>query len=248
VTTNSGCAWTAASNAAWLTVFSGASGSGTGTVELRADPNPGAQRTGTVTIAGQTYTVTQAEAAPNCVATINPSIQNAAPSGGAGNTLSVTTPPGCGWTAVSNTSWLTIDSGGSGSGNGSVTFTIAPNPGAARTGTIRVAQHTFTVNQDAGAQAPCSYSISPATAYIGAAGGDAGTVTVATASSCSWTVVNNASWITWNSNSSGSGGGSVYVTIAPNAGPARSGTMTIAGQTYTVNQASGPLPLTQRDK
>ena len=56
-----GCAWTAASNVAWITITSGASGSGSGTVNysVAANGTP-SSRTGTLTIAGQTFTVTQA--------------------------------------------------------------------------------------------------------------------------------------------------------------------------------------------
>jgi hypothetical protein len=59
VTTQSGCAWTSSTSASFITVTSGASGSGTGTVGLNVAANPGADRTGTVTIAGQTLTVNQ---------------------------------------------------------------------------------------------------------------------------------------------------------------------------------------------
>ncbi|MCC6743286.1 MAG: M36 family metallopeptidase, partial [Acidobacteria bacterium] len=59
VTAGSGCSWTAASNASWLTVTSGASGSGNGTVGYSVAANSGAARTGTLTIAGQTFTVNQ---------------------------------------------------------------------------------------------------------------------------------------------------------------------------------------------
>ena len=57
-----GCSWTAVSNATtWLNVTSGTSGSGSGTVGYSYDANPnGTLRFGTITIAGQTFTVTQA--------------------------------------------------------------------------------------------------------------------------------------------------------------------------------------------
>jgi hypothetical protein len=61
VTTSAGCNWTAASNAPWLTVLSGAAGSGNGTVQIRAASNEsGSARSGTLTVAGQTVTVNQA--------------------------------------------------------------------------------------------------------------------------------------------------------------------------------------------
>ncbi|MGP8196555.1 MAG: BACON domain-containing protein, partial [Syntrophobacteraceae bacterium] len=57
----SGCSWTAVSNVSWISVVSGASGSGNGTVTYSvAVNNATTSRTGTITIAGKTFTVTQA--------------------------------------------------------------------------------------------------------------------------------------------------------------------------------------------
>ncbi|HEX8557267.1 MAG TPA: M36 family metallopeptidase [Pyrinomonadaceae bacterium] len=61
VTAGAGCGWTAASNAGFIGVTAGASGSGSGTVTYSVGANTGTtSRTGTLTIAGQTFTVTQA--------------------------------------------------------------------------------------------------------------------------------------------------------------------------------------------
>ncbi|HIJ75110.1 MAG TPA: hypothetical protein HPP81_00155 [Deltaproteobacteria bacterium] len=60
-TTGSGCCWVAASNVTWITIKSGATGTGDGTVTYSVSKNTAtASRTGTLTIAGQTFTVTQA--------------------------------------------------------------------------------------------------------------------------------------------------------------------------------------------
>jgi hypothetical protein len=60
VTTQSGCPQTSVSNAAFITITSGATGAGSGTVTFTVAPNPGPNgRTGTLTVAGQTVTVTQ---------------------------------------------------------------------------------------------------------------------------------------------------------------------------------------------
>lgn len=59
VTANSGCSWTVASNAPWITVTSGASWNGSGLVSLSIPAYKDSTRYGTVTIAGTTYTVTQ---------------------------------------------------------------------------------------------------------------------------------------------------------------------------------------------
>lgn len=64
VTTAAGCTWTATSNDAWLTINSGTPGNGNGTVNYSVAANTGPQRTGTITAAGQTLTVTQAAPLP----------------------------------------------------------------------------------------------------------------------------------------------------------------------------------------
>ena len=63
VTTGAGCAWTAASNAAWITITSSASGIGGGTVLYAVAPYTGHRknRNGTMTIAGQTFSVKQSK-------------------------------------------------------------------------------------------------------------------------------------------------------------------------------------------
>lgn len=60
VNTSSGCAWTATSSESWLTVVSGASGTGTGAVVFQVAANiTGQARTASLSIGGQTFTVTQ---------------------------------------------------------------------------------------------------------------------------------------------------------------------------------------------
>ena len=62
VTSASGCAWTAAASASWITVGT-ASGGGTGTVHYTVAANTStSSRSGTVTVAGRTHTVSQAGA------------------------------------------------------------------------------------------------------------------------------------------------------------------------------------------
>jgi uncharacterized protein (TIGR03437 family) len=64
VTTNlPDCSWTATSNAPWLFVISGTPGQGNGTVSYSVAQNDTFARMGTLTIAGETVTVSQAAAA-----------------------------------------------------------------------------------------------------------------------------------------------------------------------------------------
>jgi hypothetical protein len=62
VNTATGCAWSAVSNAGWITIVSGAAGAGSGTMSYSVAALPGrmSQRTGTLTVAGKTVTILQA--------------------------------------------------------------------------------------------------------------------------------------------------------------------------------------------
>lgn len=88
------------------------------------------------------------------------------------------------------------------------------------------------------ASTACVYALTPTVASFGAAGGT-GSVAVTTfpASGCNWTTTSNAGWLPVTSNSEGNGSGTANYAVAPNSGPARTGTITIAGQTFTVAQA-----------
>src|SRR6185295_12562395 len=102
---------------------SSANSSGPGTVQYNVQSNSGPQRTGTMTIAGQTFTVTQAN---GCSYSIFPTSQGFSASGGSGS-VSVTTSSGCSWTASTATPWININSGSSGSGSGSVNYSVQFN-------------------------------------------------------------------------------------------------------------------------
>jgi len=237
VTAASGCAWSATSNAPWITVQAGSTGTGNGSVTFAVTPNTGPARSGTASVAGQFVTFNQAESAaqtqPVCSPTINPGAASMAASAGS-TTVAVTAPSGCSWTVASQAAWITVTSGASGAGSAGVTFSIAANPGAARSGNVSIAGQMFTVNQSAN----CSYSINPVTAAIGSGGGAGPPVAVTAAAGCAWTSTSNAAWISVTSGAAGAGNGSVTFTVAANAGASRAGTVTIAGQTLTVNQAA----------
>jgi len=70
--------------------------------------------------------------------------------GAAGGTGTVNITSSCDWNTASNAAFITIDSGTSGTGNGSTGFTVAPNnTGSPRTGTITVAGSVVTITQRA---------------------------------------------------------------------------------------------------
>jgi len=88
----------------------------------------------------------------NCSFSLNPTSQIFIASAGSGS-FTVGTSSGCSWHAVSNSSWLTTNS--SGTGNGTVNYSVAANSGNSRTGIISVGGQNFTVFQSGGNGSGC---------------------------------------------------------------------------------------------
>lgn len=240
VTAGSSCTWDATSGAGWLTVTSGTSGSGNGSVSISIAANSStSQRTGTVTIGGEPFIVTQAGTTP-CSYAISPAAQSASAAAGSA-TVAVTADSSCEWAATSGASWLTVAGSAGGTGNGSVSISIAANTSTAqRIGSVTIGGEAFTVTQ-AGATLPCSYTISPTAKSSGAAA-ETTTVGITTTSSCGWTASSAASWLTVSGTSSGTGSGTVWIAIAANTSTSqRIGSVTIGGRAFTVTQA-GTIP------
>ena len=147
VTANVGtCAWTATSNAPWLTIAAGASGTGSGPVSYNVGANTGTARTGTLTIAGQTFTVNQA----GCAYALSPPSQGHPLVGATGRVVTLTNGAACtwSWTATSNVPWLTIVGPASGAGGSftNITYDVGATA-TARSGTMTIAGLTFTATQ-----------------------------------------------------------------------------------------------------
>jgi hypothetical protein len=238
VTTTAGCTWTAVSNAGWITINSGTPGNGNGTVGYSVAANSGAARSGTLTIAGITYTINQGAGTSGCTYTLSATSANVAVGGGVGTVNVNASAATCTWTAVSNVPWVTFSYSGSGTGSSVVVYSVAANTGAARSGTLTIAGITYTINQ-AGGTSGCTFTLSPTSANV-AIGGGIGTINVtASTATCAWTAVSNVPWVTLTYSGSGTGSSLVVYSVAANSGAARSGTLTIAGITYTINQAGG---------
>ena len=248
--TLAGCQWTAQSSSPWNTAEP-RQGQGSGTVRITVAPNSGVARNANITIAGVAVAVAQAAlsetpapgpvpppspAPPSCTYSIAP-LTKVALSAGEQFAITVSAASGCAWTAVSDVSWLTLTQGAAGSGSGTLPVNVAANSGPARSGTLRVAGLTVTVEQQTvPPPAPvCSYSINPTSRSIGADNTDF-TVDVRTLTSCSWTAAVNAPWITLLDGATGVGNGTVRLSAIANGGPPRSGTVTIAGLTFTIQQ------------
>ncbi|MEZ5356395.1 MAG: VWA domain-containing protein [Bryobacteraceae bacterium] len=151
----------------------------------------------------------------------------------------VTTRPECKWGSISNDAWITLEAGQSGQGDGAVSYRVAANGTAnARTGTVTIAGRTHTVRQAAGSA--CSYSISPASATVSSSGGFGSIDVTASPSDCTWTAAAQAEWIGLNSGqrtAGGIGNGSVNFSAGSNpSASTRTGTILVAGRTFTVTQ------------
>ena len=83
-----------------------------------------------------------------CNYSISPTSKNFGGSGGFGS-VTVSVAAGCLWSAVSSDSWITITSGASGAGNGSVSYSVQgfASRGETRVGTLTIAGLTYTINQ-----------------------------------------------------------------------------------------------------
>ena len=163
VTTQSGCAWNATSNASWL--IAGTSSSGSGTLSYSFDANMGPARSGTLTIGGVGFNVSQAS---GCTYALNATSTSMPQSGGSGS-VTLSTASACSWSVASSATWLTVTSAGSGSGSATVTYAVAANGGAARSANLTIGNQTFLVTQAAatsGVAAPVA-TLSPTSMDFG---------------------------------------------------------------------------------
>ena len=128
----------------------------------------------------------------SCTYSINPSGNSFASSGGTGS-VNVTASGGCTWTAVSNAaSWITVSSGSTGSGNGTVAYSVPANPNTtSRTGTITIAGQTFTVTQSGNVAA--QYTITSSAGSNGSIS-PAGSVKVNQGASQTFTITPNTGY------------------------------------------------------
>lgn len=130
------------------------------------------------------------------------------------------------------------------SGNETITVTPSSSPQPLAAGTWYVGVYGYQASAYSivatvtGGGGGCSYSIWPTSASYGASGGN-GSVSVTTTAGCPWTASSNSGWIHVTSGASGTGSGTVGYRVDANSGGPRTGTMTIAGHTFTVTQSSG---------
>jgi hypothetical protein len=223
-----GCGWSAVSNVSWATITAGTTATGPGVAEFSISTNTGPERSGTLTIANKPFAITQAAGCDYHLDSAGATFQ---PSGGSG-TITMNVASGCSWSAVSDASWISITAGTTGNGTGTIAIAVSPNSGPQRTGTVSAGGQRYTVTQLTG----CTYSIDPVTWGFPAAGA-ADWINVHAPAACPWTATSQASWLTITNGTAGTGSALVYFVVAPNPSGPRSGTLTVAGITFTALQS-----------
>jgi hypothetical protein len=208
----------------------------TGSLTLPGTPGAFQSSSGTVSSQANTGFVMKLDlgSAVSCRLSFSPGSLNFPVIGGTA-TVSVVAPSGCAWEVISGSSWVVVNLPTSGVGPGVVTISVGSNEMSlsSRSATVNAGSASAAVTQVAGScSSPQFYPVSQSFASTGGAG----SVAVAIPPSCAITAVSNASWITVTSGQSATGNDLVAFTVAADAGAARSGTITIGGNVYTISQ------------
>jgi hypothetical protein len=203
------------------------------------------RREAPLTVAGTTVTIAQA-AAPTpepCTFSVAPASAAFPAAGGSGEVVVTASAPTCAWAASSSVPWITLTGGAGATGSGRLAYTVAGQTATSdRSGTLDVAGTTVSITQAAAPPPPppppppCTYTVTPTEVRTTLLGG-AFDIAVETGDTCAWTATSHASWITVNGTASGTGSGSIRITVAVTLLSGRSGTITVAGQTVSVTQS-----------
>ncbi len=220
--------WTAKSSDSWIKVTSASSSAGSAKVWFDAAANPSTEgRTGTLTIAGKTVSVSQA----GLWSKLNYDGTVFGTSSGSGF-IDVQVEGDGTWTASTDASWLTLlDAGGHGSA--SVMFVVDDfnTAVASRTATVTIAGKTVEITQRG-----YELSIDPAVADLASNAG-AGEIGITAPIDALWEAIVTVDWIRLVGETTGLGNGTLRYTVTDNTtGDLRTGKIIISGQEYTVTQ------------
>ncbi len=226
------CTFSVSSNKDWIDPRA-SSVVGGGTVNIDVEANPGAERSGTVSIGGRSVSITQ-DAAP-CPASPNSVDPTDRQSPYQGETFDVDVSnerPDCSFPVSSNRSWIPVGAS-SVDGGRTVRITVDPNPGGQRSGAVTIGDASVQITQ----ADDCTAAGSTASLSFGKAAGSKD-ATAGGSSACTFAVSADRAWIAVSA-SSVAGGGTVSVSVEANSGPARSGTVTIGDASVAITQADG---------
>jgi hypothetical protein len=236
LTIKSNLSWRARPGQDWIKT-SPDQGTGDGTVTYTVDPNPSPQaRVGYIIVdAPFKFLSIQVDQPGSGPLALDPPLIKAPKAGG---TFTITVTANGGWTASTADSWITIVSGASGRGNGTVTIQVAANPGASRNGSVSFGgsklftgvSQTDTGGGGTGGGSGNVQGLNPT--YIHAPK-DGGSYPIAITATGAWTAASSDPWITITAGASGSGNGTVTIQVAANSGPSRSGKLFAGSSLFT---------------
>jgi hypothetical protein len=153
--------------------------------------------------------------------------------GGGGFDAGIVSPTGCAWNAFPSPGWITVTAGNPGAGLGSVRVSVASNSGGLRSGQVTVGGKTIGIQQ---AASGCAFTVTPLTLNV-VKGASTKNVTVTAGTSCPWAVDNPYAWISITSGGTGTGNGTISLSIAANpTNTKRTAQLFIGGKTLTINQ------------
>ena len=221
VTVDAGVAWTAVANVDWITVEP-RSGRSSGKVEYRVaayDETP--TRSGSITVAGQSFAVTQT----GVDVTLSPMEKTLDWRANAFEVI-VGALATTQWTPVPEASWLSVVDSGHGYGDSAILVAVGENPSAAsRTGTVAVGSKRVTVTQLGTADLTLELTPREATA---SAVGAYGNIAVYGTPDAAWEAVPSVEWITISSGATGAGNGNIkYIVMANPLLTEREGTIKV---------------------
>ena len=234
VTENLSGLFAPASDSPWLTL----TGITNGVVSYSFTANPSVARLAHITLLGTNIMISQAGLFTAALSTNV--LAEPGTAGGDSVALTVSSPGGP-WTATANESWLHLSvANQSGAGSTTVMFTFDTNLGPSRIGTLTIAGQTLSVTQ------PGFDTLGTTSLLEGPASGSDSVVLAHFSQVPLWTASANDPWLHLSAaNQNGTGSTNVVFTFDANPGPARTGSLTVAGQTLTVTQAGATYVLSK---
>jgi hypothetical protein len=224
IATGAACGWTVKTDVAWLAVEGSASGTGPAALKVLAQPNATAERRQATVAVNDTRVTMSQDGQQACDYKVEP-VAIVIPRKRWTGDVSISTAPGCRWTATSAVPWLRLGAG-DGSGPARLAYEADFNPqteyAAQRQGVIEIRWTTPTAGQNvrvnqwgdcrtAASPAPAPLGLPPGATYSGSLR-DGGTVTLGPAGGrvhffvltdpfmgCAWSAESDDTWITWNS-------------------------------------------------
>ena len=231
VTVDAGVAWTAAANVDWIAVEP-RSGRSSGTVKYTVvgyDETP--TRSGSVTVAGETFSVTQT----GVDVTLTPMTKTLDWRANAFEVM-VGALAETHWTPVPEASWLSVVDAGYGYGDSAILVAVGENPSAqTRVGTVAVGSKRVTVTQTG--TSDLTLELTPAEATASAVGAY-GNIAVYGTPDAAWEAAATVEWITISSGATGAGNGNIkYIVMANPLLEERTGKIKV---TMTPGTGGGP--------